>query len=119
MPRIIFVGDRPSKKNIDPKVPFEGTRSHLTLLGWIAALGVTDYALVNSYNLANRIGICKYDEAGCHFVTLGLKASVVLDKMGLKYHRLPHPSPRNRLLNNPQFVELSLAKCKAYLDSFK
>jgi hypothetical protein len=47
---IMFVGDEPSKKNKDPKVPFVGTKSYLTLLTWIYRmdLDVSDLILRNS-----------------------------------------------------------------------
>jgi len=32
---IIFVGDKPSAKNLDPEIPFVGTQSYKKLLEWI------------------------------------------------------------------------------------
>lgn len=41
--------------------------------------------------------------------------SDVLSKMGVDHFKLPHPSPRNRQLNDPEFVRSKLEECRRYL----
>jgi hypothetical protein len=33
--KTVFVGDKPSSKNLDKTIPFVGTPSHKTLMKWI------------------------------------------------------------------------------------
>lgn len=48
-------------------------------------------------------------------VALGEFPSMVLRRLGIKHHRIPHPSGRNRTLNDPRFVEQVLSECRRYL----
>lgn len=48
-------------------------------------------------------------------VALGNTASSALDALHRDYFKLPHPSPRNRLLNDRVFVANQLLSCKTYL----
>ena len=58
------------------------------------------------------------DLRGMHrVVALGATAEDALDRLGIKHFKLPHPSPRNRVLNDPDLVERLLAECKAYLEN--
>lgn len=50
-------------------------------------------------------------------ITLGDYPSKALDKIGISYFKLPHPSGLNRLLNDKTFVENVLSQCKKYIHS--
>lgn len=50
-------------------------------------------------------------------VALGGFASKVLDKLGVEHFKLPHPSPRNRLLNDKEFERSELERCREYIES--
>lgn len=110
--------------------PFYGTRSHLTLLAWIAYLDVHKYEFINASNefFANgKVKVTGDDYARLYIalkkeskvVALGKIASDALTKLKIKHFRLPHPSPRNRQLNNPIFIDRELAKCKRFLEEIK
>ncbi len=125
--KVWFVGSNPSVKNTDPNVPFNGTRSMLNLLGWIAALGITDYEMINISNV-----VAPYDqvrptpadyervynalEGSTKVIALGGVAGYHLTHMNIEHCLLPHPSPRNRVLNDPEYVEERLAECQKYLE---
>lgn len=49
-------------------------------------------------------------------VALGSTAADALDKLGIQYFRLPHPSPKNRVLNDKRYIDQLLFECKAYLE---
>lgn len=49
-------------------------------------------------------------------VALGNTAEDALKKLGIIYFKLPHPSPRNRLLNDRESIDSLLYKCKMYLE---
>lgn len=48
-------------------------------------------------------------------LALGGFASTALSKAGINHHKLPHPSPRNRLFNDKSFESKILNECSKYL----
>ena len=118
---IIFVGDEPSKHNIDPKVPFVGTNSYKILLDWICRMNID----ISQVYLCNRISEdlsfwyhqYKQNSRCIRFVCLGEKADnkLRLDEIEIRF-KLPHPSGLNRKLNDKEWLEEQLAACKEWLD---
>lgn len=127
---IVFVGDQPSNKNVDPNIPFVGTQSYKRLLEWIWKMDVniTDVEIYNKDDIdmqykgrPDRYLVCGYwprnhypDEI--EIVALGNEAAKKLEELGLEYFKLPHPSGRNRLLNDKKYVEMKLKECKEWLN---
>lgn len=109
MRQIVFVGDEPSAKNVDPDIPFVGTQSYKTLLNWIWQMDID----ISNVSLCNRDKILVHPSALC--VALGQKASKTLVELRVPHFVLPHPSPKNRVLNKKHVVEAYLRKCKEYL----
>jgi uracil-DNA glycosylase len=120
---VLFVGDRPSSKNLDTKVAFVGTKSHAKLLSWIKALGPdVTYDTVNSTDedllrYLEVTGILK-----SYIVTLGNNADKAVKKLLLthgiayeKLYKMPHPSGRNRLLNDKAYETRCLEGLKEAL----
>lgn len=113
---VVFVGDKPSRLNTDPARAFIGTPSFRNLARWIDLLDISNYALVNSWTHDDQVQICQYVNTGTKkFVALGNNASKVLQELGIEHVKLPHPSPRNRKLNDRSFIDLELDKCYNYL----
>ena len=118
---IYFIGDKPSKCNIDPQVAFVGTRSYKTLLEWIYRmnLSINKICLYNAdefIRLTDKnqtITIHEHDQ----IVALGREASNALDKAIIPHLRIPHPSGLNRKLNDPREVNRFLKECKDYVNS--
>jgi hypothetical protein len=48
-------------------------------------------------------------------ITLGTFVSSVCEKLGIDHYSLPHPSPRNRKFNDPDFEPKMLILLKEYL----
>ena len=116
---IIFVGDKPSSKNVSSKVPFVGTQSYKTLLSWIWKLDIdiTDVMLINKDAIPMWF-MAADDESRLHrhtYIALGNEAAKVLSEYKLDHFKLPHPSGRNRKLNDPNFIDSELAECYDYL----
>lgn len=112
MRTIVFVGDKPSNKNLDSSVPFVGTPSYRNLLIWVAKMDI-DIRNVELDN-ANSISIDNYYN-NCKFIALGAEAEKKLKNFGRSFFKLPHPSPRNRLLNDKNYIDNQLKKCKIWL----
>lgn len=118
---IIFVGDKPSAKNVDTTVPFVGTQSYKRLLEWIWEMDLS----INEIKMYNKDFIetrkVKYNTTqiypiDCKFIALGNNAERVLQNQKLNYFKLPHPSPRNRKLNNKKYIKEQLKLCKEWLN---
>lgn len=124
--RVLIVGQSPSRANLDPAVPFTGTKSGLRLQSWLEVLGLrpSEVVLMNASEVVGRrpkISELRIDLPWfcfTHRIALGELASRSLIMSGCSYQaycRLPHPSGLNRKLNNYQYVLEQLEACKSYL----
>lgn len=126
---VIFVGDAPSSKNNSPEVPFVGTQSYKRLLEWIWELDVdlNHVVLANKRNVKKNDGkvweFISIDLPGYYvgigsedkFIALGKNASEYLKDLKIEHFTLPHPSGRNRVLNDSKKTRKILKECKEYL----
>ncbi len=48
-------------------------------------------------------------------IALGGLVSNALSKLNIEHFTLPHPSPLNRQINNPEFIRTKLEDCKRWL----
>lgn len=122
---VIFIGDKPSRKNLNPNIPFVGTQSYKKLLEWIWYLDVD----INSVKVTNsdnwdRDSLLGSYMFGHKIVILGNNAEKkILQKLSqltslnqpIDYFKLPHPSGLNRKLNDKKWLQKELNKCKKYL----
>lgn len=102
---ILVIGEKPSKK----------TKNNPTLKNLYRWLGYMDIKTVSFTNISDSEWMSvtnKYDV----IIALGRKASDELNRFGIIHFMLPHPSPRNRQLNNKSFIKEQLDSCKAYLE---
>jgi hypothetical protein len=123
-PILYIVADQPSPENLSPAVPLVGTASYKTLLSWFAEMNV-DITRVRLYNQIDapfstplsKHTLNKAVELGqIQVIALGQKAAAYLMKEDIdEFFVLPHPSPSNRLLNNPEFVKEKLGFCRTYI----
>ena len=60
----------------------------------------------------DRLGKC---EEANNVIALGNVASDSLRKVNVEHFKMPHPSPRNRQLNDKQFEKTMIRKCYNYL----
>lgn len=123
-PLVYFIADKPTKENLSPKIPLVGTKSYRTLLGWCGEMNV-DVSRVRMFNqsdkpfngIGNVSSLNQATELGhIRVVALGNKAFNYLLKVGVnEFFVLPHPSGRNRQLNNKKFVQEKLDQCRDYI----
>lgn len=131
---IFFVGDEPSKKNLDPEVAFVGTASYKKLLGWIAdmRLSTNDVVICNKsdfkkYSFGGDYVETKTTNGGMHMVdiipendkiiALGQKARKHLEDIGIECYYLPHPSGRNIKANPGKSLKDKLKACRKFIFS--
>jgi uracil-DNA glycosylase len=112
---VLFVGDRPSTKNVDPMIPFIGTKSYDRLLDWASRLGLVNFDMINSHDSA----LLTIISANAHIkivIALGNVAARRLDRAGIPHLKMPHPSGRNRKLNDKEYVEQMLWETKQRIE---
>jgi hypothetical protein len=122
-PLVYFVADEPSKKNVSANVPLVGTSSYKNLLCWISDMSI-DITRVKIFNQCDdpfpkgseefiNMGI---EDKRIKVVALGQNAAKYLNSSGVEeYFTLPHPSPRNRKLNDKKYMKKALEVCGAYV----
>lgn len=114
--KVLFVGDTPSKHNTDPDVAFKGSRSGKVLEEWAVVIGVNgSYVAINRTAPSFKEAVESWVEQGVPIVALGKRASLSLKQLGVEYFELPHPSGRNRVLNNKSLLEKNLKRCASYV----
>jgi len=133
---IFFVGDEPSKDNVDPKVAFVGTKSYRKLLSWIADMQVS----TNDVILMNKDDFKHYSWGGVYvetrtlqdgdymididknhdkFIALGRKAEKHMKDLGLECFYLPHPSGNNPTANKGKVLDTYLLNCMKFIKGSK
>lgn len=117
---VVFVGDQPSRLNRFPDVAFFGSKSWPTLCDWAGRLSLKDYNwyAVNShtqYDMSRIMDLYRGNESNIIFIALGNDAAKRLGEKKIPYFKLPHPSPRNRKLNDKEYVAKILEECHNYL----
>lgn len=120
MRKLLLVGDKPSKKNADPKVAFVGTPSFKTIQKWLEFLleEKAQVTMINRVDPDFSAVLIRASLRGYKIIALGEEASYALINNGVVNHfKLPHPSGRNRKLNDKTFVAGVLAKCKTWIES--
>lgn len=122
--KTIFVGLNPSRAvtKVHTKVP-KNSAWH-RLCSWIDYLGT---GVVSFTNLSDDpewdfkeidhdlllMQVLEYDRV----VALGGLVSKTLTALGIDHYTLPHPSPRNRMMNDQNKVNEILKDCKEWLSN--
>lgn len=119
--RILVVGmnpsNRPTRKKIFKNSMFD------RLINWMNLLSIDYFSFMNVCDRPGVVSIRDVDakaliEASRSYskiIALGGIASDALKRCRIVHFRLPHPSPRNRLLNDPAYKFSVLRDCRNYL----
>lgn len=109
MKRVLIVGHSPSRSH--PDKVLRGTRSGVRLEEWLLSWGLSwdDCDLVNAWTCPEKTAhtpgflFARWDAYDC-ILALGKEVQAVVEQMGTRRMvRLPHPSGRNRLFNDPGY----------------
>jgi len=125
MKEVLFVGDRPGKTNTDPAIAFDGTASGKRLEKWIKYMDIANYTKVNFFNADGSKN--SYSSHSIEYflqhkrpiIALGNNASKALNNIGIYHFKLPHPSGRNRIINDKVAVRFYLDVCKNFIEQEK
>jgi hypothetical protein len=120
--KIIVLGMNPSSY-----ITKEKNRKNHTfdrLYGWSSELGLPIFSFSNVFHSPGCVHIKSVDinrvkqlvDGYDKVLALGNLVSTVLNKIDIEHFKLPHPSPRNRLLNDKNYERHVLGACKAYLE---
>ena len=60
--------------------------------------------------------ICEHIRNADKIVALGSAVSKFLEDHNVEHFKLPHPSPRNRQLNDKEFIKNELKACREYIN---
>lgn len=128
---IVFIGQNPSKRNTNKDVPFVGTASHKELNKWLLQMQISpkDVVFINASSKVGRVTLKDIDYAALtatipyatKIVCLGDYAKAAYLRaarsMGAEVDCffLPHPSPRNRALNDRKKLHWLLDLCAEYI----
>lgn len=130
---IIFVGDKPGNKNIDPELAFVGTKSYEKLLTWFAKmrLSTNDIVICNIKDLKRYhwgdvyIETKTLHDGGSYhldflpnqdkFVALGRNAEKALKQLDVESFYLPHPSGSNPKANKSKELDKTLKECEKWI----
>jgi len=119
--KTIVVGMNPSNKITGSRVRKNSTFDRLTL--WMNTIKIDKFSFINTFH-------CPKDNpklSDVDFTTLELArpykrvlalggfASAALKKAGIDHFVLPHPSPRNRKLNDKSYEKSILEKAYKYI----
>lgn len=123
---ILFIGDKPSPKMKSGAPAFQGAACEKRLMEWIYKIIVNDAdknkyrAPVEAYLIAN-----KNDEElliwarASKVIALGNNAAKHIFSMDIPHFKLPHPSGRNRQINDKEFIAKKLKECREWLKEKK
>ena len=127
MLKIVFVGSNPSNASTTD-TPFHGSaKSSQILAQWTKDLvGVITYVnvldqktdsnrpLKTSEIRSSLPRLLKDISEADKIIALGKTAAKALSMAGIKFCEMPHPSGRNRLLNDPAYVEQKIKSLLQY-----
>lgn len=120
MKRIIFVGLNPSAAEYRKLCALDRLKC------WYDYLDIKMCSFVNCIPDVNKNPKLKdvdlnnlftYVQNYDRVVALGNIASTSLSRINIKHFKLPHPSPRNRLLNDKMYERKVLNDCGKYLQN--
>jgi len=112
---LVFIGDKPSART-HPTIAFKGAACEPRLREWIHHLVPqgTPHTVYNSSEEGADTRALYDNLRGHPIVALGNNASKWLGDT--PHFKMPHPSGRNRKLNDKEFVKERLNLCKTYID---
>ena len=117
--KLLVVGMNPSNKPTKQKP----SATFKKLESWMDQLGVRYFSFINTFDEMGQAKLAKADLTRLctvakdydKIIALGGFVSTALNKCDVTHFKMPHPSPRNRLLNDKSFETYMIKQCRRYL----
>jgi len=116
---VIFVGMQPSKAKFRKNCALDRFALWMDELNISCVTfqnAITDADLPQKVTSADFKMLYNCIKGYTKVVALGSLVSQILTAMGVQHFKMPHPSPRNRLLNDKDYEANILNRLKEYLD---
>ena len=121
--KVIVIGMNPSGYPTGSKNRKNHTMDRLNR--WASELGLPVFSFSNVYHEPGEFKQKDIDidtlrdivEGYDKVLALGGMPSRILNKLKVDHFKLPHPSPRNRLLNSKEYEKSVLDECRKYVRS--
>ena len=118
---VIVVGINPSNRHTKAKLYKNSTFDRLQR--WMDVVGVNQFSFINCIGIRGDYNDMEIDYStlktcinkSYKVLALGDIPSKALMRLNIDHFRLPHPSPRNRQLNDKEFEALIIEECRAYI----
>ena len=119
--KVLVVGMNPSNK---PTLKGKPNATFRKLENWMDQLGIHHFSFCNTFDEPSEAKYSKVDfQRLCtltkqydKIIALGGFVSGSLNKIDVTHFKLPHPSPRNRVLNDKAYEKKIINECKDYLN---
>lgn len=119
--KVLIVGLNPSNRKTINKVNKNSTFDRLNK--WMNHCGIEHYSFINCINDRGNYINCNVDYDSLKTAVVGYKkilalgdiASKSLININVDHFRLPHPSPRNRVLNDSVIEKIIIELCREYV----
>lgn len=119
--RVLIIGQNPGN---NPKAFSYKNHTIDKLNNWAKILNIPLYSFVNCIDSP---GICKIKQVNFDFlknctkdhkkvIALGSFASTCLERINITHFKLPHSSPRNRMMNDKVKINSILEDCRKYIN---
>jgi len=110
--KVVFVGDKPKAKN---KRAFQDAGCADKLQRWARQIGALEVHMTNRVLKRMPKEVLKLMKENYKIIALGKSAEKALTKLGVPHYPMPHPSGRNRLLNDTDYEAFVIDDCKRWL----
>ena len=90
---------------------------------WMGKCNIHYFSFCNTFDTPCEAKFDKVDQRRLldlssetdRIIALGGFVSMTLNRLGIDHFKMPHPSPRNRLLNDKDYEKTMIKQCRKYL----
>ena len=121
--KLLIIGMNPANRDYDHR---KGNPTLNRLYSWLDQLNVKHFSYINTFDTPTNTPKFSYIDYNRLFtitqnydkiICLGKFVSTAMNKLQVFHFCLPHPSPRNRKLNDYVYVQKIIDECGVYLKS--
>lgn len=118
--KVLVIGMNPSTK---PMLKNRPSSTFKKLEEWMDKCNIHYFSFCNTFDTPCEAKFDKVDKwrlielstQSDKIIALGGFVSTTLNKLGIDHFKMPHPSPRNRLLNDKEYEKSMIKQCRKFL----